>query len=443
MRGLSASVYSRKRRVLACGTCGHPIEAPIEGGRIPCEKCQVELDVPERPDVRIPPSGGGDELARRERLRAQDGRPLMPPAGCESLTAGGNQVPPYKLDEAHRVWGATCSQLRRVPGDPMASERLNWLTVVLRNSYDGDERMLRALAEGAVEAMPLPRHRQQLIGHIVRGAARAHDFEAAEEWLALCDPASEELATDSAYRVSRAMLDTARGDFARVIETLGATFEEVPVEDSIDPIAVVLRANALERSGRVEDAKAELAKFMSRGNSAMIHTVIELCPREWRLCSLSIEAASTQAREATGERAAEQSGSAMGWLLLGAGVVMPVGMGAFFLFDGGTPPIMLLPILIVPVITGTLGARMILQGRRAREIAKHGLHGKGTIVAVSRTGTKINGVPLMQIDVEVEVDGHAPVVASFRRLMRGGADMVGRQVKVIWHPKYPSDVVLE
>jgi hypothetical protein len=85
---------------------------------------------------------------------------------------------------------------------------------------------------------------------------------------------------------------------------------------------------------------------------------------------------------------------------------------------------------------------MILRGRRAREIAEHGLHGRGRILAVESTGTKINGTPLVRFDVEVKVEGHSPVVASAKLLMRGGGHLVGKDVPVIWHPKYPSEVVL-
>ena len=45
---------------------------------------------------------------------------------------------------------------------------------------------------------------------------------------ACCDPNSDDLQTDSAYRISRAYLDTARGDFQRVLQILGGNEQEVP-----------------------------------------------------------------------------------------------------------------------------------------------------------------------------------------------------------------------
>jgi hypothetical protein len=431
--------YTTSERWTMCPQCGAAVRVPIEGGAAAC-RCGNSIDSPPRPDVRIAPSPGADEAGRRARLRAQDGVPLLPPPGCEVLVAG-NEIAASKLEMARAMWGATKNRVIEVPGDVGAADRLSWLTMMLRNSSP-DERVNRAVCEGALEAMSLPRHQQSLLGHLGRGAAREGDLRSADDWLGRCDPASEELSTDSAYRVSRATLETARGDFSGVLELLGASFEEMPIEDSMDVVAVVLRANALERSGRLDEAKAELTKFMSRGKGARVETTISLMPREWRLCAQSIEVARQGAREATGERAAAQGGASTGWIMVIAGAGVPLGLGIYFLASGQADVFMLV-FLVFPLVFGGLGARMILSGRRLKEIARDGLHGRGTVLAVTHTGTRINRVPLVQIDIEVEVQGHPKTVASVKRLMNGGGGLVGSDVQVIWHPKYPKDVVLE
>src|SRR5690606_26237386 len=147
------------------------------------------------------------------------------------------------------------------------AERLVWLTLMLRNTLT-EQRAIRALVEGALEVLMLPRHRQLMLGFLSRDAVKEGDLSSGRDWLGRCDPASEELSADSTYRISYGLLETAQGDYTKVLEILGASEEEVPIHDSMDPIAVVLRANAWERLGRVDSAKAELTKFMGRGGQA-------------------------------------------------------------------------------------------------------------------------------------------------------------------------------
>lgn len=432
---------SSRERWLPCDSCGAPLSAPIDGGSVPCPQCGATNRVPARPETRVPPSPASDEQARRARLRLQDGKPTVPPAGYEQLVSG-SVVPPHKLAEARMIWSATRKQLMATPADLAAAERLVWLTHVLRNTLT-DPRAIRALVEGALEVLMVPRHRQQMLCHLSRDAAKSGDLGSAHDWLERCDPTSEDLSSDSAYRIARALLETAQGDYARVHEALGATEEEVPIDDSMDAIAVVLRANAWERLGRVDAAQAELTKFMSRGGQAVsVEAVIGSMPPSLRLCAQSIEVARADVRQAVGQRAASQAGGATGWIVMivGGGLPLVVLISMLTSEEFEWP---MLFMLLFPAIFGSMGMRMIRNSRRTKEIAQHGVHGTGRIVAVSPTGTKINDVPLMKIDVEVSVEGHPPVVASAKRLMHGGGHLVGGQVAVIWHPKYPTDVVLD
>lgn len=431
--------YSISERWLPCDACGAPLAAPIEGGDCPCARCGATLTAPARPDTRVPRSPRSDEAARRMRLRAQDGKPLLPPAGYEPLVAG-SEVPPHKLAEAQLLWSGTRKQLLITPADLAAAERMVWLTTVLRNTLT-DARAVRALLEGALEVLMLPRHRQQMLGDLSRDATKEGDRESARGWLERCDPASEDLQADSAYRVARAFLATAQRDFSAVLEVLGATEEEVPIDDAMDPLAVVLRANAWERLGRVDAAQNELIKLMGRNQAAAVEMVVGALPREWSACAQSIEVARTQVREAVGERAASKAGGGMGWIVVIAGSIPAFILVAMLASGDFEWPMLFM--LIFPAVFGSMGLSMIRSGRRTKEIAKHGLHGHGRIVAVSSTGTKINGTPLMRIDLQVGIAGHPEVVASTKRLMHGGGELIGTQVAVIWHPKYPTDVVLD
>lgn len=435
-------IYSSRERWLPCDGCGAPLSAPIEGGRVPCPQCGGTLNAPPRPDTRVPPSPSADELGRRTRLRAQDGQPLVPPPGYEQLVSGST-VPAHKLAEARMLWTATRTQLVATPADFAAAERLVWLTLMLRNTLT-EQRAIRALVEGALEVLMLPRHRQLMLGFLSRDAVKEGDLSSGRDWLGRCDPASEDLSADSTYRISYGLLETAQGDYTKVLEILGASEEEVPIHDSMDPIAVVLRANAWERLGRVDSAKAELTKFMGRGGQASaVEAVIGSMPPTFHLCAQSIGVARAEVRQAVGKRAASQAGGAMGWLvaLLGGGLPLVVLVSMLASEEFEWPALFM---LLFPLIFGSMGMRMIRSAKRTKEIAREGLHGRGRIVAVRPTGTRINDVPLMKIDVQVTVNGHPPVMASTKRLIGdGGGHLVGGEVPVIWHPKYPAEVVLD
>ncbi|HEV8321201.1 MAG TPA: hypothetical protein VG389_06260 [Myxococcota bacterium] len=433
--------------MLPCDSCTAPITVPIEGGEAHCPRCRTALLAPPRPDTTVPRSSSGDEAQRRERLRAQDGRPTLPPAGLEQMVSGGG-VPAHKIQEATLIWAATRKQLASQPADVAAAERLVWLTTVLVNTLlaSNDEAGIRALAEGALEVLMLPRHRQTMRTRLSRMAARAGDVDGAQKWLAGCDPASEDLEMDSAYRLSQAFVDTAQRNPDGVLAALGDSEQDVPIEDTMDALAAVLRANAWEQRGDVPRAKQLLARFMTSGGglSNAVESIVAALPPQWQVCAQSMQSARSVVREQVGARAAGGTGGEMiGLVIMVAGCVPLLMLGVFAYQDQFQLP--MLTMLLFPLLFGSWGLRMFRGARRAREIARDGLHGRGRILGASATGTRINGVPVMRLDVELEVEGHPRRKASSKRLLgMGQAQMlVGREVGVLWHPKYPDEVVLE
>jgi hypothetical protein len=368
---------------------------------------------------------------------------MLPPPGLETFLEGGT-LAPHRVQEARMVWSATRRQLAASPSDIAAAERLIFLTAGLRNAATGtpDEANVRALLEGALEVMMLPRHRQFMRGHLARTATKAGQLAHAEAWLAGCDPSSEDLVADSAYRVSGAFLATAQRNPNVVLQLLGGSEQEVPVDDAMDPLATVLRANGWEKLGNLDGARAVLTTFMGRGgHAAAVESVVRAMPPEWNVCAQSFGGAQQQVRDVVGQRAASSGGGALiGYIVMGASVI-PVLMLVNFIVQGMFFAPML-AMLIFPAVFGTMGWRMVQTAKRSAEIARDGRRGRGVILGISPTGTRINGMPMMRIDVQVQVDGHM-VNASVNRLMMGDASMIGREVPVIWHPKYPTDVVLE
>jgi len=401
--------------------------------------------VPPRPDTSVPRSPPSDEAQRRERLRPQDGKPMLAPPGLEGLIVGSD-VPPHKLQEARMIFAATCQHLATQPADIAAAERLVWLVAVLANTLleTGDTAGIRAITEAAMEVLMLPRHRQQMRARLAILAARANDLDSAEAWLAGCDPGSEDLQTDSAYRVARAMADTAARRPERVLEVLGASEQEVPIEDARDPSATVLRAHAFEQRGELDKARALLARFMTEGSgrSMVIDAILKSMPPDWHTCAQSIGTARQEVRQAVGQRAASGA-QLMGYIFVLSGCVPLVIFVA--LAAGGRFEAPLVTMLLFPIIFGGIGLRMLSGARRSRRIATEGIHARGRITEITRTGTRINNVPVMQLHVELVVEGHGARKASAKRLIHEGqaALLVGREVGVIWHPAYPDAAVID
>jgi hypothetical protein len=387
-----------------------------------------------------------DENMRIPILRQQDGRPMLRPPGLESVVDQRGGIEAWKMNEAWMVWGQTRRHLAQMPADIAAAERLMFLTVCLSNvlAEKGDLTGLRALYEGALEVVSLPRHRQSLRGFLTRNAAKHGDLESAQAWLAGCDPGSDELETDSPYRVSAAYLATARGDFNAVLQFLGPDLSSVPIADSMDGVATVLRANAFEKMGHVDAARGVLAELLNRhkGSSALLEGIIKIMPPAWNACAQAMQGARQDHRKIVAAQAS--GGAVLGYILIGAGCLPLVIMTPLALF---TDAPIFMPIFSLPFVFafGGWGLKTLKHAKRQEEIAKSGVSGQGKVLSLSPTGVSINDVPEMRIDMELKIPGQGPLRASTKKIMmpHQAAGLVGQELPVIWTPAHPEDVVLE
>jgi hypothetical protein len=234
------------RRFVLCDHCGAPVEVPVSAGSAACGHCRAHLEVRMRIDAALKRSPPRSEPERLARLGAQDHWSSFPSPVAE-LTAGG-RVLPSRIADALALWQRQRAALKRGGAFELA-DQLFYLTLALAERALDDREMLRqrALLESALELLELPRHRQVLYAYLARGACRAGDLAGAEAWLAGCDPTSDDLPSDTAYRYARAYLDTARGQWPAVVHVLGASGSDVPVWDLHEAECAVLRANAWER----------------------------------------------------------------------------------------------------------------------------------------------------------------------------------------------------
>jgi hypothetical protein len=250
-------------RMTLCPRCGAPVTSPATGGQFQCAYCKTVGTVAARDDR---PGGSplapDQEKARIERLRVQqqqgnDGDPYDVNKVLSDV-AHLLKVPPGEFKEAwQQAWNQAVAMLNASPSDPINQRRVFWLTSMLNSSgnpnrgRDEAEWMWRrAVIETALDLLPDPGHRQILRGPLFGKALRSGDLASAERWIAGSDPAPAYLTLDSDYRNSHAMLETARGNWGRVVALLGERSDEFPVAQALACAGAFYRAHALEELGK-------------------------------------------------------------------------------------------------------------------------------------------------------------------------------------------------
>lgn len=241
-----------------------------------------------RPEVTRGDAPGSDILrdpARVQRLEAQTERPDAPPADLLPLLQAPLEGARLQQAEHHAM------QLRLSPPAEARDVYLYWLTLALYNAYTGPANAIRqrALIETAIELVAAPQRRAVLTGMLARNAARAGELDAASSWLGRMDPASESLVADSAYRLTRGYISTARRDHDDVLMVLGRQIGDVPAAAGDNLMCAVLRANAHECLGHAAHGGAQLLAFIQHDASlgTQIDRIIAANPT-LHLCTQSL-----------------------------------------------------------------------------------------------------------------------------------------------------------
>lgn len=402
-------------RVLLCDHCGAPLEVGLGAGAARCRHCGAQSVFAARVERFVIDHPRMPEAQRLAELRRQDWASPPPPPALAHLIEGG-RVPSWHLDEAMRAWLAARKELRT--GSVDAAERFLFLTNMM-SSYLFESRdylRLRAMYESALEAVELPRHKQVLRGFLSRTAASLGDLDAAERWLAPCDPYALELDADGAYRLSRATLATARGEWPTVLAWLGNARDEVPIHDLYDAAAVVQRANALEQLGRLDLAVAALQLEMQRGPGARdaVEALVAASPG-LALCRGSLpraRAAFAEAAQAKVLGHGSARGSASAFMLALSLIFVPI-IGLQFAQNR----------LIVALLVGTLVAlvaaamalffRTLMASDRAQWVLREGLDARGRVLDVRVEGGLTPDLvpPSVVVELLVKLPGRAPYQA--------------------------------
>jgi hypothetical protein len=441
-------------RVLACDSCGAPMHVAIGGGAAECRYCRATNRVAQRAQTSLAYTASAiPEPERLVRLRSQDGRPLLPPPSLGPLFEAGD-IPAWRMDEAIRVWNSSRQEVRAT-GSYEAAERVYFLTMVLAQKFSlaGDLDRQRAMLESASECLTLPRHKQVMWAYLARAAVRSGDAQAAQDWLSQCNPRSDDLESDSAYRMAAALVHTARHEYPQVLAALGAGPNDIPIHDAMDDACAVLRANAHERMGNLPAAVAVLGDRMNKGAEARMTveksiqamSYLQVCPQSFAM------ALGQHTAQAAGSAGAQVTGGAHK-ILLGMGILFAV-IGGLLIIGGiiaaatgsmeALPGLGLTGIIFVPTGLGLTfwGRNMQKQAAEAAWLRVNGLRARARITGVQGTGLEVNGVPQILISMQVMMEGRAPFVASAKRM--GAGVPIGAEVAVRVHPQDQSKVIIE
>ncbi len=217
----------------------------------------------------------------------------------------------------------------------------------------------------------------------------------------------------------------------------------------MDGVAVVLRANAIERMGNIEGAVSELEVYMGEGRAtgrASIRSIIKSMYR-WRVCELS----HAKAEERHTRKAAKQLEYSVmgghGTLLFGIGLLLLLGslVGVYFIVTDSGPGS-----LVMMAIPGLVLFAIGFKGRRKEKQAAFiridGIQGTATLVSATRTGVRINNVPEYALTMKITVEGRAPYEAVTELLVSNASSGIltpGFSTHVRVHPEDPKKFVLE
>lgn len=362
------------------------------------------------------------EAQRFDRLRQQDGKPLLPPPSLQHLFEGGG-IPPQNVPAAQQEWQRAHGETRAGGGYP-AEERLYHLTLGLNSAFRQTQQdaQARTVVESALDVMREPRHRQMCHAILARAAARVGDIAGAEAWLATCNPHSDDLQSDTAWRFSRAFTSTSTGDFQKVLAVLGSRMGDIPIDDSHDAIAAVYRANALERTGQGQLAGDQLLQLAGMVGPDVVDQIISLnshvslCPEIWPQVRQRQQAITQNVLQS-------KSGFKFGCLFF------PIFIGGFALagvmglaesqLDDTTGPIVMGG-MVIGFIIMTFVVIGMATGKTAaikKKLKTNGVRGQGQIMSLATTGVRVNNRPQLELTLHVTSPNREPFVIKHREVI--------------------------
>lgn len=293
-KAIEEHCYDVALRLWVCSHCGADAEVPPGSAARRCTYCGTITEAAPaslatevvHADNRAVPGAADLTPARKQALAAQvDAANEVLPPDVAALCVDGC-LRPDAVEKAEGLWRESLQRAQQGAKD--LAERLYLLTVLLASallvSDTATKRRRRALLDTAMQELPDAKYGLTLRCFISMAATRAGDLEAAAAWLGRCNPQSPDLACHSDYVLARAQLAAAKRDWQEVLRMLGDRWDATPLALSRVASASLIRAEALERIGRVDDAvKQLLPALRNRGmRGAMADMVAHrVDPQRW------------------------------------------------------------------------------------------------------------------------------------------------------------------
>jgi hypothetical protein len=280
----------------------------------------------------------------------------------------------------------------------------------------------------------------------VRLAVASGDRARALRYLSWMIPNAPELEADSDFRLSAAMAATLDRNAQGVLALLGPQKDAIPIADSLDPMASVLRANAYETLGNVAAASQILRELPDPRMLGLIRSrfpAVQLCPQSAPAYEASTAQAAAQRAASGASIVGYLLGGGLGFtglilLLVGGVMILTTGIGNI----GGIINLGIGGILLVVAVVAIVFTRA--KAKRIAWLRTNGLSLSARIVNAERTGTMINNVPVYRFMLQVQ-GPHGPYASSFNKLApeHQVAMLMGQQVRVRANPQQLTEVILE
>jgi hypothetical protein len=242
-----------------------------------------------------------------------------------------------------------------------------------------------------------------------------------------------------------------KGDYQTVLNALGSRVDDIPIADGSDHICAVLRANALERMGRANEALEQLTRMMlAPGGAELVGAIIQ-ANGDLQLCPHTFPQAQQQQQQTATNVVKTASGFAIGpiFLIAFGGPLLGVGGGALLDALGVAPneifmgiAITLYVVLLLATIFWTLS-----KGARVRaHLQKAGVRGSATVLSANETGTRVNNQPVIALLLQVEAQGMQPFRAEHHQIIGYAAIqrvVPGSRLQVMVDPSDPRQMAID
>lgn len=392
-----------------------------------------------------------NEALRFERLRAQDGQPMLPPPNLRSLASGGG-LDPNQRGQAEAMWQAALAETQSAPSFP-AEERLFWTTFMLANHHaeQGRRDVAAPLLEQTQPRLQQPRFFQVVTGMLARTHAAQGNLDRAGQFLAQLDAQSDDLQIDTNYRFSTAYVAMLRGDAQTTLAALGSTIDEVPISDAYDRVCGLYRAHAYEALGNVEVAVQQLQQLAPTPEEmGQLESMVRMTP-QIPLVAVSLPRAKVAVTRLQQETITTGSQLNVGRMVGSMFLVVPLVLAGSFLSETVVGP-ELQPFFIGGLVVVTtlfsfaVVFRTLFKGAaRRKKLMVRGVDASAKLMVVEQTGTRVNDQPMLQLRMMVEVPGKSPYAVLHREVVpqiRLAQLQPGMQLPVKVDPQDPRNMAI-